>query len=71
MSKPITFNYDDYLLLCKECEKQKQQTEADKRQIAELNATLHMCVNELCLRCGDYKRAHLGACDGCIWEACK
>ena len=24
--------------------------------------------NELCLRCGDYKRAHLGACDGCRWK---
>lgn len=24
--------------------------------------------NELCLRCGNYKRAHLGACDGCRWK---
>ncbi len=24
--------------------------------------------NELCLRCGNYKRAHLGACDGCRWR---
>ena len=26
------------------------------------------CQNELCLRCGDYKQAHLGACDGCRWR---
>ena len=25
------------------------------------------CRNELCLRCGDYKQRHLGACDGCRW----
>lgn len=26
------------------------------------------CRNELCLRCGDYKMAHRGACDGCRWR---
>lgn len=26
------------------------------------------CRNELCLRCGDYKQRHLGACDGCRWK---
>lgn len=24
--------------------------------------------NELCLKCGKYKDAHLGACDGCRWR---
>lgn len=24
--------------------------------------------NELCLRCGLYKEAHLGACNGCRWR---
>lgn len=24
--------------------------------------------NELCLRCGAYHNAHLGACDGCRWR---
>ena len=27
------------------------------------------CRNELCLRCGQYKQRHLGACDGCRWRA--
>ena len=26
------------------------------------------CRNELCLQCGSYKQAHLGACDGCRWR---
>ena len=38
--------------------------EADK----ELRERLTLCRNELCLRCGDYKTAHLGTCDGCRWK---
>ena len=26
------------------------------------------CRNELCLKCGNYKQKHLGACDGCRWK---
>lgn len=25
--------------------------------------------NELCLKCGSYREAYLGACDGCRWKA--
>jgi len=24
--------------------------------------------NELCLKCGQYRRAHLGSCDSCRWK---
>ena len=24
--------------------------------------------NELCLKCGRYRDAHKGACDGCKWK---
>lgn len=24
--------------------------------------------NELCLKCGNYKEAHKGACDDCRWK---
>lgn len=24
--------------------------------------------NELCIKCGNYQRAHEGACDGCRWR---
>ena len=30
---------------------------------------LHDCVNELCMKCGQYRREHEGACDGCRWKA--
>ena len=33
-----------------------------------LLSELRDCRNELCLRCGSYKQAHLGACDGCRWK---
>ena len=38
------------------------QAEADN-----LKSELHDCVNELCLRCGQYREEHNGACDGCRW----
>lgn len=38
-------------------EPDRMQTESD----------FNDCVNELCLRCGSYKREHEGACDGCRW----
>ena len=33
-----------------------------------LRRDLKDCRNELCLRCGQYKQRHLGACDGCRWR---
>lgn len=35
--------------------------------VEDLQRKLKDCRNELCLRCGEYKRRHLGACDGCRW----
>lgn len=37
-------------------------------KIMKLQRDLKDCRNELCLKCGDYKKRHLGACDGCRWE---
>lgn len=36
--------------------------------IDELCVELRACRNELCLRCGNYKEAYKGACDGCRWK---
>ena len=36
--------------------------------IEELRRNLKDCRNELCLKCGEYKQRHLGACDGCRWK---
>ena len=33
-----------------------------------LSVMLKDCRNELCERCGNYKEAHRGACNGCRWE---
>lgn len=38
-------------------------------KIDRLERDLRDCRNELCLRCGQYKQKHLGACSGCRWEA--
>jgi hypothetical protein len=38
-------------------------------EIENLKGELHDCVNELCLRCGQYRQEHMGACDGCRWKA--
>ena len=36
-----------------------------------IRAELKDCVNELCLKCGNYHESYLGACDGCRWKAVK
>ena len=33
-----------------------------------LMSELRDCRNELCLKCGNYREAHNGACDGCRWK---
>lgn len=44
-------------------------------KIERLQQEVKHCRNELCLKCGSYKEAYLGACDGCRfrhggeWEA--
>lgn len=46
-----------------------------KDKIRRLQSEVMHCRNELCLKCGSYKEAHRGACDGCRfrhggeWEA--
>lgn len=40
----------------------RQKVERD-----QLQTDFNDCVNELCLKCGQYHREHEGACDGCRW----
>lgn len=40
-----------------------------KARVEALKTGLKDCRNELCLRCGQYKTAHLGSCNGCRWRA--
>ena len=37
-------------------------------KINNLEVNLRDCVNELCLKCGDYRNEHLGACNDCRWK---
>ena len=34
----------------------------------EARKELHEAKNELCCKCGNYREAHNGACDGCRWK---
>ena len=34
----------------------------------ELKKELDAMRNELCCKCGKYREAHNGACNGCRWE---
>ena len=37
--------------------------------LEHITANYKAIRNELCLKCGKYREAHLGSCDGCRWES--
>jgi len=37
-------------------------------KIERLQRELKQARNELCLKCGQYKQSHLGACDDCRYR---
>lgn len=41
---------------------------ADEPPTALTDQDIRAMHNELCLKCGKFKNAHLGACDGCRWR---
>ena len=45
----------------------KQDLEKYEPERMQAERDFHDCVNELCLRCGQYHHEHEGACDGCRW----
>lgn len=34
----------------------------------KLRTLLKDAANELCYKCGDYRKEHLGYCNGCRWQ---
>ena len=38
------------------------------KELDVLKKELAVMWNELCCKCGNYREAHNGACDGCRWE---
>jgi hypothetical protein len=49
-------------------ENYKEAYEEERDLRIALQKKLKDCRNELCIKCGDYTRRHLGACDGCRWR---
>ena len=39
-----------------------------QEELHEAKSELNAMRNELCCKCGNYREAHNGACDGCRWE---
>ena len=39
-----------------------------RKELHEAKSELAAMRNELCRKCGNYREAHNGACDGCRWE---
>ena len=54
-------NYQEEAQVYRELDKQ----DAKIKRLESDNADLR---NELCLKCGRHKTAHLGSCDGCRWK---
>lgn len=46
----------------------KERIEGLKADYEKVVSDLKDCRNELCLKCGSYREAHKGACDGCRWK---
>lgn len=42
--------------------------ESLQAQLAASQRRAQDARNELCLKCGRYKEAYIGACDGCRWK---
>lgn len=40
----------------------------EETKVQRLQRELKNCRNELCLKCGNYKEAHLGACNDCRYQ---
>ena len=39
-----------------------------KKELHDTKSELNAMRNELCFKCGNYREAHNGACDGCRWK---
>ena len=61
-------NVSDRAALVAEIEKLRKQLEQTRAERDELKKELAAMRNELCLKCGKYREAHNGACDGCRWK---
>ena len=45
-----------------------KERDESRKQLHEAKSELTAMRNELCCKCGKYREAHNGACDGCRWR---
>ena len=53
---------------CEKIDGLRKEIDDLNQALKKAKSELAMCRNELCLRCGEYKMRHKGACDGCRWK---
>ena len=66
--KPTAFSYADYVKLAIEMERKNKYFNALIVENNRLMGQLDNATNELCQKCGRYREAHNGACNGCKWR---
>ena len=63
---------DDPEITCCKAEKElgqlRQENIVLREALEESQRRAQDARNELCLKCGEYKEAHNGSCDGCRWK---
>ena len=45
-----------------------KERDESRKQLHEAKSELNAMRNELCFKCGKYRDAHNGSCDGCRWK---
>ena len=45
-----------------------KERDESRKQLHDAKSELNAMRNELCCKCGKYREAHNGACDGCRWK---
>ena len=45
-----------------------KERDESRKELHEAKSELNAMRNELCCKCGNYREAHNGACDGCRWR---
>ena len=57
---------------CEDCSKGKlcpwKMISAAADALNDMRRELRQCSNELCVKCGEYRYAYKGACDGCRYK---
>ena len=67
-TKQNLFKHREVILLAHNMERNNTYANALIAENKRLKVENESMRNELCYKCGKYKYAHSGACDGCRWK---